>query len=116
MEQISLAFVLCAVFCIVQSCTIDLEYGARATNKNLNENDERKIYYSEVVVFGQITKNVTGSYPMSSLEGIYTVEFDVFCYYKGGPVPDTIYIAGMGKWFHDKSFCIFLSKKMNCHC
>lgn len=84
------------VFCCM-ACTIDLEYGAREKNKSINEMDERKIYYSEVVAFGQVQRNVTGDYPLTSYDGIYAVEFQVFCTYKGGPIPDTIYIGGMGK-------------------
>lgn len=97
MEKISFALGVCCLISLSFGCTIDLEYGARATDKSENEMDHRKIYYSEVVVFGQIKKNVTGNYPMNDKEGVYSVEFDVICTYKGGPVPETIVIAGMGK-------------------
>lgn len=97
MEKICFALGVCCLISLSFGCTIDLEYGARATDKSENEMDHRKIYYSEIVVFGQIKRNVSGNYPLESKEGVYSVEFEVICTYKGGPVPKTIVIAGMGK-------------------
>jgi len=89
---------LCALVSLAAGCTKELPYGGREDNKNKHEDDSTKVHFADVVALGQIKKNVSGNYPYSSKEGIYTVEFDVQCYYKGGPIPETIYIAGMGKF------------------
>jgi hypothetical protein len=74
-----------------------LEPGARAIETGHEfETDDRKVYYSKVVVFGEVVRTVQGDYPFKGKDGVHTVEFNVLCTYKGGPVPKTIYIAGMG--------------------
>ncbi|XP_045166540.1 uncharacterized protein LOC123529965 isoform X2 [Mercenaria mercenaria] len=76
--------------------------GARASEtKDDFDTDERKVYYSEVVVFGEIVGKVAKTdkrnFPYKDVEGVDTVEFKVNCTYLGGPdIPSTIYISGIG--------------------
>lgn len=90
--------IFAVLFSYVLCCT-KLEPGARATGRDGDDEydkDERKVYYSQVVVWGEVVANATGNYPFKDIPGVYTVKFNVICTYKGGPVPSTIYIAGVG--------------------
>lgn len=91
MEKIAL-LVLGALVAVCHGCTIDLPWYARGTK----EVDESRVHFSEFVVFGSITKNATEALMYKDLKGIFTVEFESLCSYKGGPVESTIFITGMG--------------------
>lgn len=97
--------VLVHVVSDVLGCSV-LEPGARAYETGDEfETDDRKVYYTEVIVYGEVLGEVVGNYPFDGINGVFTVEFKVLCTYKGGPVPKTIFIAGMGK-----SFCLLFSR------
>lgn len=99
----SILFVLVSY---VYGCS-DLGPGARASGKAGDEYDEdaRKIFYSEVVVFGWVAGNVSGNYPFNGISGVYTIQFDVRCTYKGGSIPSTIFIAGIGNTMGELPNC-----------
>lgn len=87
---------LAVVFVVCRGCTV-LEPTARYANSS--ENDENKVYYSEIVVFGRVGEALTGSYPYSNIPGVFTMTFDVLCTFKGAQhikSMKTIIIAGLG--------------------
>lgn len=76
-----------------------LKYGARAIETDHEyDSDDRKVYYSDVVVYGEPLETVQGDYPFKDIDGVSTIKFNVLCVYKaeGFEVPSTIYIAGIG--------------------
>lgn len=98
-EIYGISFVLMVLVPCIFGCT-KLKYGARAhETKDPFDSDERKVYYSDVVVFGEIGETVVGDYPYKGIEGVSTIKFKVLCTYKAenvSEIPSTIFIAGIG--------------------
>lgn len=98
MERVlcTVTVLLMVVYCVL-GCS-KLERGARVLNGE--DEDERKVHYSKVVVYGNIGDTVTGDYPFKGVAGVYTVEFEVLCTYLGGPVSKKIHISGIGRYIY----------------
>jgi len=101
------AVVFCCVLAAVSGCSTDLPWYARAPSLTANQVDMVRIKFSTHVLFGRAVKKVRGGeYPYNNVDGVFTIEFNVLCSYKGGAVPPTVYIAGMGEltsiayWVH----------------
>lgn len=101
----TVSVLLMVVVCVL-GCS-KLERGARAVNAT--DEDERKVHYSKVVVYGNINGTVIGDYPFSDLDGVHTIKFEVLCTYLGGKVPKIIYISGIGTSIYHILFFKYLT-------
>jgi len=87
---------LCCVAVAVHGCSTDLPWYVRQPPPSY-QMLAAKIKFSSHVLFGRSVRKVNGAeYPFDGIDGVFTLEFDVLCSYKGGRVPQTVYIAGMG--------------------
>ncbi|KAL4225841.1 hypothetical protein ACF0H5_013830 [Mactra antiquata] len=98
---ITLVGMLAMFSCYVHGC--QLEPGVMSPTGV--DDDPKKIYYSDYVIYGEVIRNHTGNVLHTNINGIYAAEVSVLCNYRGNNVPSDIIVTGLGNLNNELPNC-----------